>query len=421
VPGPPPAQAVGRRQRASERRPPLPTFFLLIAAVVIVLSAIVGVIAYRYSRDVPALSPAVTFPASLQVPDTAPPLPWPKAGQALVEVDGLGVVGHSGTDAGPQPIASTTKIMTAYLILKDHPLNPGEQGPTVTITGGDVRRYNQAIAQDQSTVGVFEGEELTEYQLLQGMLIASANNFAEILATWDAGSNTEFIADMNLEANRLGMGTTHYDDASGFSARTVSTPADLLVLAKAAMAFPVFAEIVAQQSAELPVVGTVQTTNAILGEAGIIGIKTGETDEAGTCLVFAANVPGAAGDVRIYGVVLGQPDRETAFAVSKALVLATPGRIMNARVVSKGTSVGSYAAPWGGTIEAQAAGDLNIAAWAGTTITTSVALDRIDAPVEAGAKVGTLTAKSGERSASVDLVASGAISAPGFTWRVGSR
>lgn len=421
VPGPAPEQAVGRRKREPQHHRSLPPFFLLIAAVVIVLSALAGVVAYRYSRAVPPLASAVTFPGTLHVPDTAPGLPWPAKGQALVAVDGLGTVGTSGTDAGPQPIASTTKMMTAYLILKNHPLNPGDQGPSVTISQQDVRRYNQAIAQDQSTIGVVAGENLSEYQLLQGMLIASANNYAEVLAAWDAGTESEFVARMNLEAARLGMATTHFDDSSGFSARTVSTPADLLVLAKAAMAFPVFAEIVAQQSADLPIVGTVQTTNAILGQNGIIGIKTGETDEAGTCLVFAANVAGPDGAVRIYGVVLGQPDRATAFAASRALVMAVPERIPTAHVISKGTAAGSFSAPWGGTIEARAADNLDVTAWTGSTITTAVHMDRLEAPVKAGARVGTLTATSGERSASVDLVAGGEISSPGFVWRVGSR
>ena len=392
--------------------------FVLAAIVVVVLSAMVGVGLSRYERSVPQLAPATTLPALFNASASPGDFPWPQAGQAAISVDGFDGVFTHGTEAGPQPIASTTKVMTALLILKHHPLQPGDAGPEITITSDDVRHYNEAIAEDQSTVGVVAGEKLTEYELLEGMLIASANNFANILADWDAGSLDAFVQSMNAEASRLGMIRSNFSDASGFSPGTTSTPEDLMLLARAGMAFPVFAEIVGKKSAELPVVGTIQSTNALLGESGIIGIKTGETDEAGDCLVFAADVLVNGNARRVYGVVLGQPDRPTAFASARALIESVPAHLTSVRIISKGEAAGVYSAPWAGNFEAVAANDLEIPAWAGSTIPATVALDTLKAPIAAGTKVGTLTVNSGGRDVSVDLVASADVGAPGTWWKL---
>src|SRR5439155_16088215 len=128
--------------------------------------------------------------------------------------------------ASPQPVASTAKVMTALLILEHHPLAVGDQGPALTLAQEDVRRYQQAVAQDESAVAVRAGESISELQLLEGLLVPSANNFAEILARWDTGTLPAFVASMNARADALGMKSTHFDDASGFSDRTTSTAAD---------------------------------------------------------------------------------------------------------------------------------------------------------------------------------------------------
>jgi len=393
--------------------------FLLFAVVVLLAAAVFGVGASRYTQSVPSLAPASAFPTSMTAAAAPNGIPWPAQGQAALSVDGVpGVLTH-GTEGGAVPIASTTKVMTAVVILTHHPLQPGDSGPTVSITSQDVLAYEQAIAQDESTVGVVNGEKLTELQLMQGLLIASANNFADILAKWDSGSVAAFVQGMNAEAQKLGMKNSHFDDASGFSPRTTSTPQDLLLLARAGMAFPVFAGIVAQQEAEMPVVGTISNTNTLLGRDGVVGIKTGETDEAGDCLVFAADFPVNGQQRRVIGVLLGQPDRQGAFNTANELIRATPGQLTSTRVVAKGQSVGAYAAAWGGTIDAVAANDLAVDTWTGANIPIKVTLDEVSAPIHAGQKLGTLTATPPDAPpVSVDLVASGNIDAPGFWWRI---
>lgn len=391
---------------------------VVLAVVVIALSSVVGVVASRYAEGIPPLTTTVSLPSQARAVAAPGNLPWPTVGQGALAVEGLGQVATFGDEAGAKPIASTTKVMTAYVILQHRALKPGEQGPTVTINRADAERYQQAIMNDESAVEVREGETLTEYQLLQGLLLPSANNFAEILAAWDAGSTDAFVAAMNAEADRLGMTHTHFDDASGFSPRTVSTASDMLVLALAAMRDPVFADIVHQKTATLPVVGEVENTNALLKDDGVVGIKTGETDEAGDCLVFAADMKTPAGTRRAVAVILGQPDRPAVFAAARDLLRAAPSWVTTTRAVSKGDKVGTVSSAWGTTVDVVAAGDAEVTTWAGTPVSTQVTLDDLEAPLAAGAKVGTLTVSAGSQVVRVDVVAVAPIASPGFSWRI---
>src|SRR5205823_4378939 len=151
-------------------------------------------------------------------------------------------------------------------VLERHPIGIDQPGPMVTVTAADVADYQRDVALDESSLPVVAGERLSEYQLLQGLLIPSASNFADLLARWDAGSLAAFVARMNQRAAGLGMAHTSYADASGFDPASVSVPGDLVILARQAMRDPVFARIVAQPSVTLPIAGTRSSTDALLGE-----------------------------------------------------------------------------------------------------------------------------------------------------------
>jgi D-alanyl-D-alanine carboxypeptidase (penicillin-binding protein 5/6) len=103
------------------------------------------------------------------------------------------------------------------------------------------------------------------------------------------------------------MARTRYTDPSGFDDATVSTAADQVRIALAAMRLPAFAGIVATPSAWLPVAGIVHNTNGLLGHAGFVGVKTGSDDAAGGCFAFRAIRRIDARETAITGVVLGQP------------------------------------------------------------------------------------------------------------------
>jgi D-alanyl-D-alanine carboxypeptidase (penicillin-binding protein 5/6) len=141
-------------------------------------------------------------------------LAWPRQGEAAVGVAGVGLIGSHGSGR-PTPIASIAKVMTAYLVLREHPLHGGAGGPRITVTPADVAVYRADAAAGQSVVAVRAGERLTERRALEGLLLPSGNNIATLLARWDAGSERGFVAKMNARAR----------GRSDSSTRATGTPA----------------------------------------------------------------------------------------------------------------------------------------------------------------------------------------------------
>jgi D-alanyl-D-alanine carboxypeptidase (penicillin-binding protein 5/6) len=243
-------------------------------------------------------------------------------------------------------------MMTAYLILKDHPLSSGSSGPTITITVADVAAYKAAIANDDSGVKIAAGEELTERQALEALMLPSADDIAWALADWDDGSLTAFAAKMNAQARAMGMDNTDYTDPSGVASSTVSTAHDQLILVRAAMEVPAFAQFVSLRSATIPVAGTIANFNSETGEDGIIGVKTGSTDEALGCWAFAVRREVAGTERTVYGVVLGAPGNLSTMvpaAINAGVNLAgnVAGKaVQQVTVLPAGSVVGHISVPW---------------------------------------------------------------------------
>jgi serine-type D-Ala-D-Ala carboxypeptidase (penicillin-binding protein 5/6) len=230
------------------------------------------------------------------------PVSWPPQGQAALRL-GSGRPAATPRER-PVPIASLAKVMTAYLTLARYPLSGAQDGFTISVTAAEAQVAVQDAGQGQSVVPVRAGEQLSERQLLEALLIPSGNNIAEMLAVRVAGSEARFIAGMNAEAEALGMHHTTYTDPSGFEPSTVSTAADQLRVFERAMRFAAFRQIVSMPSATLPVSGTLTNYNPLIA-AGYAG-KTGSDSAAGGCLAFFTRVTAGAGRTAAVGVVLGQ-------------------------------------------------------------------------------------------------------------------
>ncbi|HZQ80784.1 MAG TPA: hypothetical protein VFB25_02285 [Gaiellaceae bacterium] len=293
----------------------------ILAAVPLVV--LVAIAAARGQQSREAVRGEQRGAAGEALPDTV----WPAHGQAAIQIGRARI--QAGPDQHAAPIASVAKVMTAYVVLRDHPLAPGDGGPTITLTADDVADTDRRRRQEESIVPIAAGEELTERQALQALLLPSANNIAAVLARWDAGSESRFVARMNATARALRMTHTRYTDPSGYDDRTVSTAADQLRLAERAMRLPVFAGIVAAPTATLPVAGTVRNTNSLLGHGGFVGVKTGSTAAAGGCFAFRAIRRIHGERTTITGVVLGQPGHDTiaaGLAAADAMVDRIAGR-----------------------------------------------------------------------------------------------
>jgi D-alanyl-D-alanine carboxypeptidase (penicillin-binding protein 5/6) len=231
---------------------------------------------------------------------------WPASGVSAGGLSGIGVLPGPGASR-PVPIASVAKVMTAYIILRDHPLGAGEQGPAIVVQPVEAAAYPAQRRNGDSLVPVTAGEQLTERQALEALLLPSADNMAWILARWDAGRQAAFTAQMNSTARRLGMTHTHYTDPSGLSASTTSTAADQVRLGMAAMSEPALAQIVALRTAVIPVAGVVRNYNTLLGQDGITGLKTGSDTAAGGCILLAAWQQARGHDTLIVAATFGQP------------------------------------------------------------------------------------------------------------------
>ncbi|MFE9690240.1 D-alanyl-D-alanine carboxypeptidase family protein [Micromonospora sp. NPDC005806] len=372
-------------------------------------------------RPLPAPTVTRTLAASTIIPGKVPAVPWPESGQAALSVEGVGSLGRSG-GSKPVPIASVTKVMTAYVILTEHPLDRGEQGPKLTVSAEQAAAYPAEQARGESLVPVVTGAVFTERQALQAVLLPSANNMARILAAWDAGSIEAFVAKMNDTAAALGMTNTHYTDPSGYDPGTVSTAVDQVILARKAMKLPAFAEIVAQKKATLPVAGTVRNYNSLVGRDGVVGIKTGSTDEAGGCLVFAAVVKVGGRKMTIVGAVLGQPGANTpvqldrVFRATRPLLRAAAAAIAVHRVVRAGDQVATVRGPLRTGTTISAAQDLTVVGWPGMPVRLDVDIPAVPAQLPAGAEHGRISAVAGNGARVVTPLRTGVRLDPPSTW-----
>ncbi len=410
-----------RRRREMPWEPVGLEVWLQRAGVVILVAMLVagGIAAIQLSRGIPTPGFAGSR-AKLVVPGAPPSLPWPSQGEASLEVTGVGRFGSVGGSTA-LPIASLTKIMTALVILKDHPLTNGAQGPTLTITASDAAAYKADLAQQDSVAAVAAGETLTERQALEALLIPSADNVATILARWDAGSLRGFVAKMNATARAFGLSHTHYQDASGLSARSVSNAAEQLRLASIAMKNPVFAQIVAMPQVTLPVAGTVYNYNYELGRHGIVGVKTGSDGPAGGCYVFAAPLKVGSSSQMIYGSVLGQQGPSIlaqAIAAGVKMLHAARGSVSQRDILAKGSVVGYVKAPWGPPVAVRTTKAVSLYGWPGLRATKSVRLSSLSPYEPAGKKIGVLRVTLGSQHASVPLSMASQLLPPTLTWRL---
>ena len=278
-----------------------------------------------HNRHRPSLPAETASVANTNTPqltlDKNVQLAWPAVGQAAVGNAEKGVLARTSDNETPRPTASMAKVITALAIMEKQPLEPGQTGPTYTITREDIINLNAHIAENGSVLPLKIGMELTQYQAMQRMLIASDNNMADILVERTFGSQQAYVSYANGMLQRMGLSRTVVADASGLSSNTVSTPSELVMIGIAALKNPVIAEIVAQPEAQLPVTGVITNTNQLLGDEGVIGIKTGTTDEAGSCLLFAARYADEAGKkVTIVGVIMGDTDHASLYKDSRELL-----------------------------------------------------------------------------------------------------
>lgn len=394
-------------KKSNRKKMPLGPILLLIVFLYILFASFIPLpnLATSSANIQPTITQTVSFP-------------WPNYGQAAIGAVGYGLLDQHGEQT-PLPMASVAKVLNAVAVLKVRPLQPGEQGPTLTMTADDVALYNRYVDDGQSVVKVEKGETITEYQALQALLLPSANNIADALASWAYGSADEYRAFVNEFTKTLGLANTHIADASGFSAQTTSTAVDLAKLAEIAMNNPVIAEIVAQPQATIPVAGVVYNVNHLIGSNGIVGIKTGNTDNAGGCFMFAAKrLIDSTHYITVVGAQMGAPDLSTAIDSSLPLIDEAFKHFEITTPVKTSQIVGTITQTGGNKVPIIVRESTPVTGWQALPIKTSIVLNGLSSHVNQGDTVGTLTLSVGTMDYQLPLVAGGTINQHNILWRL---
>jgi len=214
------------------------------------------------------------------------------------------VLGEWDADS-PRPMASITKIMTVLLAIEN-----GDLEEMVTVS-------EEAAGQGGQEIGLVAGETVSLGALVRAAMIRSGNDSAAAIAEHIGGSIDGFVAMMNDRAAELGMANTHFSNPNGLdTAGHYSTARDMLLVSLEAMAHPEFEELARSRAMVFPDTpdGTPRTasnTNRILNSyEGTIGVKTGETPNAGLTYVGAAERDGR----RLFVVVLRSVGQRAHFA-----------------------------------------------------------------------------------------------------------
>lgn len=391
-----------------KHRPIMPRLIAIFLAVILLSGISLGWFVTRRGFTVQP----VTVGVSLAAQSVA--LAWPDYGQAAIGAVGYGILGTHGEQKAT-PTASIAKLMLALVVLQLYPLAPGEAGPNLTITPDDVAIYDNYVARNGSVVTVEAGEVMTEYEALQAILLPSANNIADTLAIWATGSLEKYADYSNKLAASLGMANSTFTSASGYDENTVSTAHDLVLLGTAVMQNAVIAEIVAQETARLPIVGMVHNVNYLLGKAGIVGLKTGNTDEAGGCFLFAASQDTGDGKpITVVGAIMGAPFLSKSLDDALPLIKSSYSGFISKTIVHKDQTVAYYTPSWGTKVAAVAGQDLTAVIWQGALTTANVKLDDITMVSNVGQDVGNIRYGNNE----VTVTLEGKITPPSSFWRI---
>jgi D-alanyl-D-alanine carboxypeptidase (penicillin-binding protein 5/6) len=402
--------------RASRRRRRLLTW----GAALIVVALCAGAIA-QWVRLLPHATLTVR---AVRLPGTAPSFAWPSSGESTATVVGVGTVGQV---RGSQsvPVAGLAELLAAYVVLSDHRLAPGDDGPSIPVTADALAAYQAGQAQQESEVPVAAGESLTEVQALEGLLVDSGADMATVLADWDAGSVSAFVAKMNAAANRLGLSSTHITDPTGLDPATTSTAEDLVRLGEASLSIPVLRQIVSLAQASVPMSTVIYNPNFDLGQDGIIGIKTASDSSAKGCYLFAAQRSIGGRNITVVGAVVGQPGgalgpSTAAVDAGDALVRSVFVALHSFTIFAPGQKVADMHAAWGAMTPVTVAQPVDVIGWSGLVATLKVEHRPIDGPLPGGATVGTLRVRVGvgSISAPVELQTAIALSDPGVWWRL---
>lgn len=391
----------------------------------VIVALVGGYVGYTLTAPVGAAAATTRVPGV--VPPAAASLVMSPEGASAVTVTGgdgylppeaAGIWATSGGDE-PRPIASITKLITAFVILQAKPLSGvDDAGPTITFDKDDHELYDKYYVLGATIAEMPTGSRMTEHDALETMLIASASNYAEAVAYWAFGSQSAFVAATQTWLAANGLTHTTIVEPTGIDARNTSTPTDMIALARLAMANPIIARIAATQVLSVPGIDPMSNTNNLLGSHGITGLKTGTLDDSGSNLLFTASLDvGLPEPLTVAGVVLGGFSRDTTSNDVIGILESITAGFHEVVVAEAGQTVGTYTTPWGESAEMRLADDASLLTWSDTPITAEMTTSTLDTGAD-GDEVGSVTFTAGTNTVTVPVELAGSIRPPSTSWRL---
>jgi serine-type D-Ala-D-Ala carboxypeptidase (penicillin-binding protein 5/6) len=295
-------------------------------------------------------------------------------------------------------IASTTKLMTAYVAMRELPLEK------------IVRAAPYSPIYGESLLGLRTGEKVSVHDLLYGLILVSGNDAAHTLAVAAAGSQARFVGQMNRYAAALGLADTHYANPIGLDQRgNYSSAADLATLTRRLLRQPAFAKIADSETALLHSLRPprrIETLNDLLYMAPwATGVKTGHTFDAGYVLVGSGQKKG----VSLVSVAIGSPTEETRFTDNLALLEWGFSQYRRRLPVRAGQELADPEVRYsGGHLPLRATRSLQVGVRRGQGIEVRVrAPGEVEGPIRRGARLGSATVFVAGRRAGVVPLAAG--------------
>ncbi|MBX9718941.1 MAG: serine hydrolase [Microbacteriaceae bacterium] len=375
----------------------------------------IAYLAYALLAPVPAVAASLQPPAGFSTPAAEVALPGYGA-SAIGSVADERIFAGSDLDT-PRPIASITKVVTALVVLDAHPIAAGQPGATLTLTAADAALRGRYAAIGGTTAPAPPGLAISERQVIELMMVQSANNYAESLAIWAFGSMDAYLAAARAWLDARGLMTIRIADATGFSPSNTASPRALLDLGRLALADPVVSAASALPSVTVPGVGTFENRNLLIGVDGVTGLKTGTLDEAGACLLFTAVYEIEGETVPIVGVVLGGPDHRRLAADVRSLLASVRDDFHAVTIATAGELVALYAAPWGETARVEVTRTVDELVWGAVNSRAAVALPALRPGLESP-PLDTLTVRFGGRVVEVDVTLTDPLEGPDLAWRL---
>ena len=317
----------------------------------------------------------------------------------------------------PRQLASITKVVTVLVCLEAKPVETGTDGPEYALTERDAEIRETVLQSDGVVADVPVGRKLTTRQFVELALLPSANNYAIGYAERVFGTNAAFQKAVGEWAERHGLETLRITEPSGLSDRNVASAVDVVEIGRLALADPLVAEVVAEPWTEIPGIGPIENSNPLLGDEGVVGIKTGTLSTTGYNLLVARKTAVGGRETVAIAAVLGRKTPQARARDARVVMRDAPKAVDEVTVVDPEAPIASVRTWQGEQVELRPARGAEAALLPAETASRTVRVGTLG-PGDAGRTVGVIRVSSPTGDASVPVVTSAAIPEPDLWWRV---